>query len=121
MVTTAVAVAVKVPGVSLLIVNVQVATLPLIAGVAQVLVLEVSPAVGVTFGVMEVKTVGEAPSGRAFTVMVKTCAVPTSFTASGAIWMLASTYFFTASPLEPWVPSVARLMVAPAIVRLAVA
>src|SRR3989442_302059 len=68
---------------------------------------------------MLVKTTGLAPSGRALTVMVKLWAVPTSFTPLGVIEMLASTYFFTAGPLLPWVPSVARVTVTPPMVTWA--
>src|SRR5438034_114511 len=121
MVTTAVAVAVKVRGVSLLTVNVQVGTLPLIAGVAQVLVLEVSPAVGVTLGTMVVNTVGEAPPARPFSVIVPYSTLFRSFTALGAIWMLASTYFLVAGPLLACVPSVARVTARPSMVTTAVA
>src|SRR2546425_8329563 len=53
------------------------------------------------------------------TVMVKVWAVPTSFTPLGAMEMLASTIFFTAGPLLPCVPSVARVTVTPPMVTWA--
>src|SRR5204862_450677 len=121
MVTTAVALAVKVPGVRLLIVNVQVATLPLIVGVAQVLVLEVSPAVGFTFGMIDVKTVGEAPSAMVSYATLFRSWFTGLVAVSGVIWMLASTYFLVAGPLLACVPSVARVTARPSMVTTAVA
>ena len=71
MVTTAAAFAVNVPAVSLLIVRVQVATLPTTVGAAQVLLCEVGA--GLTLGVIEVNATGVAPDGIAVAVIVNTC------------------------------------------------
>src|SRR5258706_15534625 len=85
--------AVKVPGVVLLIVRVQVATLPTTDGVAQVSLWV--PSAGVTPGVMELNTTGEAPFGIAVAVIVKMCWLPTSFTLlSGVMVMFASGFAF---------------------------
>src|SRR5712691_3575923 len=117
MVTWAEALAVKTPGVGLLMVRVQVATLSTTLGEPQVSLW--LPGAGLTLGVMVPKLTGLAPSGRALTVMVKVWAVPTSFTPLGAMEMLASTNFFTAGPLLPCVPSVARVTVTPPMVTWA--
>ena len=80
----AVAVAVKTPAVGLLMVTVQVATLPLIVGALQV--LDVESGAGLTAGTIEVNSV--VCPGSDVTVTVKVCGWPTSLTASGAIAML---------------------------------
>src|SRR5207245_1116800 len=80
----AVAVAVKTAAVSLLMVTVQVATLPLMVGALQV--LDVESGAGLTAGTIEVNSV--VCPGSDVTVTVKVCGWPTSLTASGAIAML---------------------------------
>src|SRR5260221_9130421 len=79
-VTTALALAVKVPAVGLLMVSEQVAVLPplLSTGLLQ-LELEV-PGGGLTDVVIEVKVGAPVPAGKALTVMVKVWAWPTWLT-----------------------------------------
>src|SRR5262245_55582204 len=74
------------------------------------------------FGVMAPNTTGVAEPGTAVNVTVKTWSSPTSFTALGEIWMLASTNDLVAGPLPPGplLPFVARVTVRPPIVTLAV-
>ena len=70
---------------------------------------------------IEVNATGVAVPGSAVTVIVNVCAVPTSFTALGLIDTFASTYFFTADPELPCVPSVVRVTSSPPSVTTAVA
>jgi len=85
---TAVALAVKTPGVVLLIVSVQVAVLPFTCGFAQV--DDCVPGAGDTLGVIDVR-VGVVPEAVATEVIVNTCWLPTSFTSFGVIDTFAST------------------------------
>ena len=64
----------------LLMVTVQVATLPLIVGDPQV--LENDDGTGVTLGVMAPKLT-DCPAGMAVTVTVKVCGAPTTLVAVG--------------------------------------
>src|SRR5262245_6177736 len=93
MVTRAVEVGVTVTDVLLLLVTstVHVAVLPLIVGPPQVLLSE--PGAGLTLGVIAPNVGVPVPPGKAVTVIVKVCGVPTSLTPLGPMVMLASTMF----------------------------
>ena len=92
MVTAPDALAVYVPAVLLLMVSVQVSTLPLTVGEPQLEVLVVRPLVGETEALMAPKLTGVALPGSAVNVTVKTCWCPTSLSAfCGVMVMKAST------------------------------
>src|SRR5687767_2127967 len=79
MVIVAVALAVKTPGTALLIVSVQLATLPTTSGEAQVCVC--TPGAGATDTVIGPNATGVAPDGIPVTVTVKSCGSLSGFTA----------------------------------------
>src|SRR5262245_34938552 len=105
-VTTAVTLAVKVPATLLLIVNVQVATLPLIVGEPQVVLVPRFGA-GLIVGVIAPNTTARPAGLWAVTVIRKVCAWPTALVADGGVMpTLASTQFLVRLPLLPAVPLV---------------
>ncbi len=116
-VKTPVALAVNTAAVALLIVNVHVAVLPE-NGTAAPQVVDIDPGAGVTLVVMFAVVAGVAVPGVCVATIVKTCAVPTSFTPLGVIVMPPLTYFLTAGPLPPGpaFPDVERVTVTPPMV-----
>src|SRR5262249_52666032 len=115
-VTTSVTSTVNVCGTLLLIFTVHVATLPLTVGVPHVVTFSRS-GVGVTVGVIELNTTGDAPAGNAVAVTVNVCSFVIGFVAlCGGTAIDASTNCLVAGPLPPGpeTPDVERTTVATA-------